>query len=271
MFYKVIGQYTVLMDYKIVVAHPDDEIIFFNSKLAGAESVIICFGQSDDPAVTAGRAVVKDNFPLDRAKFLWITEANVFDAVSFPRQSVIPEGVTVARNQDRYHKNFATITAMLETELAQDDVVFTHNPWGEYGHEEHVQVFQAVLALQKRMNLKIYVSNYVSDKSMPLMQQRHHLLSAQTIVGNPCQKLGQQYLDLYADNNSWTWDADYIWPATEMFFAINPRPDTDQPQSDAVTASPPLNILSRRFIEVERSKFRKLLSRFSPRRLLKPS
>lgn len=254
--------------YKIVVAHPDDEIIFFNSVLDNADTTIICFGPSSSPVVSKGRERVKENFPLKSARFLWISESDVFDPISFPKQTPVREGLTVSRNVERYTENFDIITTRLALELDQDDIVFTHNPWGEYGHEEHVQVFNAVLALQERLNLKIFVSNYVSDKSLELMKLRQGLLSTEIVLGNPCQNLGQQYLDLYVTHDSWTWNADYIWPSTELFFRVQSRVSKTVPAASVATASPPMNILSWNFKEIERSKIRRIFSKLSPGRLL---
>ena len=44
----------------------------------------------------------------------------------------------------KYINNFDILVKKLTFELKDFKNVFTHNPWGEYGHEEHIQVFKAI-------------------------------------------------------------------------------------------------------------------------------
>ena len=39
----------------IVVAHPDDEVLFFSSLISDANKVYICFSKCEDQTVTLGR------------------------------------------------------------------------------------------------------------------------------------------------------------------------------------------------------------------------
>lgn len=67
-----------------------------------------------------------------------------------------------------YAENYSTIVRLLENELTSDMNVFTHNPWGEYGHEDHLQVFRAVDQLQSEIGFKQWMENYVTNRSLPL-------------------------------------------------------------------------------------------------------
>ena len=49
---------------------------------------------------------------------------------------------------------------LLRARLGDCRNVITHNPWGEYGHEDHVQVFRAVTALQAELGFAVWVSGY---------------------------------------------------------------------------------------------------------------
>jgi len=51
-------------NYKVVVAHPDDEIIFFSSVLKNSSQTIICFSSSEDKDITTGRQNIKNQIPL---------------------------------------------------------------------------------------------------------------------------------------------------------------------------------------------------------------
>jgi len=55
--------------YKIIVAHPDDEIIFFSSILKSASKIIFCFGPAQDKIVSSGREKIKKKLPLNNIFF----------------------------------------------------------------------------------------------------------------------------------------------------------------------------------------------------------
>ena len=42
-------------------------------------------------------------------------------------------------------------TMKLSKSINYGETIFTHNPWGEYGHEEHIQVFRVIMALSKEL------------------------------------------------------------------------------------------------------------------------
>ena len=61
-----------LDDSTLIVAHPDDEILFFASILSSVKQIIVCFGLSPNQAedislfssLNAGRMELMKNFPL---------------------------------------------------------------------------------------------------------------------------------------------------------------------------------------------------------------
>jgi hypothetical protein len=60
--------------FKVIVAHPDDEILFFNSMVEKASEIIICFGPSSTKAISAGREMLKSSYPFDNETFLDIPD-----------------------------------------------------------------------------------------------------------------------------------------------------------------------------------------------------
>jgi LmbE family N-acetylglucosaminyl deacetylase len=259
----------MLTKYKIVVAHPDDEVLFFNSILEEAEKVIVSFGRSASRSVTKGREDLRESFPYDNVKFLWLDESDVLDPTTFCKQSVIREGLTVSRNADMYRKNYEKIISHLRTEINEGDTIFTHNPWGEYGHEEHVQVFSAVLNLKEELQLNIYVSGYVSNRSWELMTQRYDLLGKEAILGFPCQEFGEEYMSVFVRHNCWTWPATYAWPSVELFFPVKSDLAKRISSEDVSTAFPPLNMLSGDYRPKEPNKLQLMLKRMAPLKLKK--
>lgn len=207
--------------YKIVVAHPDDEILFFNSVISSDNTIIICYGPSSTKAVSDGREKLKSGYPFRKVVFLDIPEANVYDGVSFAKRKVTSEGVSVTKNSDKYNKNYDQVLERLSSQLSSGDTVFTHNPWGEYGHPEHVQVFNAIYSLMDELKLTIFVNGYVSDKTSDFMFRRLNLISSESFLRNPDDELGQKVKRHYIDNNCWTWNSNYHWPATEIFYRLH--------------------------------------------------
>ncbi len=83
--------------------------------------------------------------------FLNLKEANVFNSAdwSFPKSD--QKGLLIKKNKLNYKKNFSKLKLHLSKLMNIGDTIYTHNPWGEYGHEEHVQVFKAIYDLKKKI------------------------------------------------------------------------------------------------------------------------
>ena len=81
-------------NYAIVVAHPDDEILFASSILEKASHVFICF--SDIPfereihsTITKGRRNIQKKYPLTNVTFLDIAQASNKDALKIDWDNAI--------------------------------------------------------------------------------------------------------------------------------------------------------------------------------------
>lgn len=211
----------------LVVAHPDDEILWFSSLLQDVAKIVICYGEvPGQPEWSAGRAAVKGKFPLDKAVFLNITESVAFGVANWndPVETVMglqldrPEVAFSGFSAERYEQNFDRLCDELEPILKGYSTVVTHNPWGEYGHEEHVQVYRAVRCATERKKQDIWYSNYVSDRSAVLMtrtlarsQEYLETLTTRPDLAAPIEKL-------YREEQCWTWPYDdYEYFATETF------------------------------------------------------
>ena len=63
--------------YSIVVAHPDDEILWASSLLINAELIIICFsGIPNNRKISDARKELQQKFPLPNTIFLNINQAS---------------------------------------------------------------------------------------------------------------------------------------------------------------------------------------------------
>jgi hypothetical protein len=207
--------------YKIIVAHPDDEIIFFSSILKSASEIIFCFSQTQDEVVSLGREKIKKKLPFKNFFFLDIKEANIFNEANwrYPKKNYM--GLIVNKNQFEYRQNYLTLRSYLSKIINVGDTIYTHNPWGEYGHEHHVLVFNVIKSLKIKFKLKIFVNNYVSNKSYNLMKMCKHLLSNIVQYKIIEKKFTNKIKKIYISNFCWTFDDNYIWPQNEAFIKIN--------------------------------------------------
>lgn len=208
----------------LVVAHPDDEVLWFSSVLAGVDRIIVCFSEiASFPAWSVAREKVFARYPRDGLAVLGLREAEVFNGADWRAPRLTPYGMAVQRSsavlpgfsQERYRANFKVLRERLLTALAGCARVYTHNPWGEYGHEEHVQVHAAVKAAQSQLGFEVAWSNYVSNKSYPLMVSRLPQYDPRCTVLPTSDATIEPLRRLYAESGCWTWYPDYVWPATE--------------------------------------------------------
>jgi len=99
--------------------------------------------------------------------------------------------------------------------------VITHNPWGEYGHEEHVQLYRVVKSLQAEMGFSIWFSNYCSYKSLVFMSQYASGFNSEPLTLKTNKTVSSDVAKIYKENGCWTWYDGYQWPDEETFIKEN--------------------------------------------------
>lgn len=210
----------------VVVAHPDDEALWLSSVLGSAERVVFCFGDLfGRPRKSAARRDAVASLPLPGLIDLNVPESGGGLAVDWSRPRLTKVGIAIADSAagERYAANFAALVGSLRTALAGCTAVYTHNPWGEYGHAEHIQVHRAVATLQAELGYTIWFPNYVGPASWRL---------AQDVARQPCWTerravvpdvaLARRLRDVYRRNGAWTWTRWHRWPAEECLYAMPP-------------------------------------------------
>jgi GlcNAc-PI de-N-acetylase len=219
------GLDSIFKDAIIVAAHPDDEILWFSSIITKVKAIAVCYlWQNSRPDWTAGRKRSMAHYPLPHVRCLDLNLSEVFDCGDWQYPRTTAFGLEICRSGRRrknYEGNYQRLRERLQELLAPYSHVFTHNPWGEYGHEEHVQVFRAVESLQAELKFTLWVSNYVSNRSAPLM------LASMNTIGNRhfCQPTNQsiaaQIRDVYIKHGCWTWYPDFCWAGQDAFLEVN--------------------------------------------------
>ena len=205
----------------LVVAHPDDEVLWFSSVLRQVERLVICFlGVASRPDWARGRRKSIDDYPLQSMQCLGLDEAEVFYGVDWSSPVETDYGLRISKpgmSDSTYRHNFDLLQEKLGDTLSGYRRVITHNPWGEYGHVEHVQVYRAIKSLQPRLGFELWFPNYCSKKSATLMTRVLPRLNNEFITLPIDLDLAQSIAHLYQGHDCWTWYDDYEWGEQETF------------------------------------------------------
>ena len=146
----------------VVAAHPDDEILWLSSAMQAARPcrpvlwrALRQAGKGGCAPPGGGRsAAAQPRQPRDPRK-----RHAAAGGLAPSGDDTDRHGHCRRRARQRYDDNFNTLLAELRPVLAGCADVYTHNPWGEYGHPEHIQVYRAVTALQAELGFTVWFSN----------------------------------------------------------------------------------------------------------------
>ena len=209
----------------LVAAHPDDEILWFSSLLASVDLIVLCYlGELSNPEFGEFRRQALARFPLkEKMICLDLTALGVSRPKNFVSPRFSPFGIELVadnrlpgKGQQHYESNFLLLRKKLTDILGGYQNVVTHNPWGEYGHEEHVQVYRAVKDLQASIGFNLWISNYCSTRTVGLVGQ---IANATEVVSLPTNsQLARRIMEIYQETQSWTWYDSWDWPSEEIFF-----------------------------------------------------
>lgn len=206
----------------LIVAHPDDEILWFGSVVGSVDAIVICFlHDPSNPELSAARLRALAAHPLaDRIKCLELTETCSFGLAEWEAPEVSQSGLRIraaTEVAEQYERTASVLKTALTPYVMDAANIFTHNPWGEYGHEEHVMVHRAVAALAEESRATVWYSNYASNWSYKLM--RRYLDRTTTKVFRRTVPIAEmaRMAEAYRDNHCWTWFDDYTWFDNEYF------------------------------------------------------
>ncbi|MBD9623360.1 hypothetical protein IB279_10435 [Ensifer sp. ENS06] len=241
----------------IIGAHPDDELLWFTSILRKVDEVIILYRDIwSEPQMGDARAAAIKAYPRGNVRFLEMAETGSFDCADWTNPKPGPFGMEFGTEGTRrkakrivkkslsqimpgsfrhstrpiaqaYRDNYETLYRTLLPLLKPDMNVFTHNPWGEYGHEDHVQVFRVLDRLRDEIGFKLWMSNYCTERSMPLAMQ-YFSRRPQDYIRLPADKgFAEQVANIYRQHGCWTWRDDWIWFDDECFMeAPSSKPES---------------------------------------------
>ncbi len=209
----------------VVVAHPDDEILWLSPLVPVAATVLAALPiHADKVAITHGRELVLADYPLKNFEFLPLREAGAYRRSDWLRREPIEQGVTLRKDcpEERaraYFENYGLLLDALEPYVRSHQVIFSHNLWGEYGHEDHIQVARAVISLAHRHGKSVWAWDGFSTQRLLANGMRLR----QDFYRNQTRHLPRLRLDvdislfrdvrqLYRSHGAWTWEDDSYEP-----------------------------------------------------------
>jgi LmbE family N-acetylglucosaminyl deacetylase len=217
----------------LVVAHPDDEILWFGSIVADVARIAICFlNDPAHPELAAAREQVLAEHPLrDKIVCLGIEEPGAFNRAMWPRPESTKYGLRIVKDRQiakKYRLCYRQLKTQLAPMIGEATSVFTHNPWGEYGHEEHVLVHRVATALAESGRKSVWYDNHASSWSEDLMRIYLDKSERQVVRREVDESAMESIADIYRANNAWTWFDDYRWFRDE-YFVRGPLARVEQP------------------------------------------
>jgi LmbE family N-acetylglucosaminyl deacetylase len=195
----------MMLDLKqsaLVVAHPDDEILWFSSLVEKAGRIVICYGPVNHiPQRAEQRRRVLKSFPRDSVTFLDLPEPG----------PVSGDLETAARE---------SLQTRLSTCLTDVSSVFTHSPWGEYGHADHRRLNGVVKDLQRQLGYSVYVPSYVARHRLEEMNKALEEGVTEIFTASVDRPVVRSIFDLYVQEGCWTWAMRWRWPKRESFLRL---------------------------------------------------
>lgn len=123
-----------MKDITVLIAHPDDEFLFAWPVLRRAKKIIACVDDMTHPTRQ------------------WCRRRK--EAFAEVGKLVGADTVCLRHDSGFVHKSHKDLIAFVEevrAQIADADVVYSHNGWGEYGHLDHILLHQIARMSGKRM------------------------------------------------------------------------------------------------------------------------
>lgn len=212
----------------IVVAHLDDEALWFSSILNKVDEIVVCFlNFRPEPNLGIGRKQSIREYPFKNIDCLEIDESETFECADWNNPIFSEYGIELlkTKSNEKYKNNYYKLYEELKKKLSGFKNVFTHNPWGEYGNEDHIQIYRVVKNLQELLGFNLYFSNYCSNKSYGLMTKYIYNHNFEYVTKETNKKLGGKIKNILMKNGCWSWLDDWEWFDNESF--INKKSDKE--------------------------------------------
>jgi LmbE family N-acetylglucosaminyl deacetylase len=176
-----------------------------------------------------------------------VIEAETFNTVDWAAPVETESGLALPGAGSAATLQYLDNATQLRTRLAEVvrpyRNVITHNPWGEYGHPDHVQVYRLLSSITETLQRDLWFSTYVSSISMALHLRYTPRLDSQSVSFATDSALGQQIAEIYKSEGCWTWYKDFEWFRSESFVRLSTPPSTTAPARPSYGSGSPLNLV----------------------------
>ena len=181
----------------LIVAHLDDEIIWFNPTTF--DKIIICFPfrRVETKRIDFNEKIYRvfQRHPLrNKMELLGLTSGEYWRKATDFEQFML-------------YVDKKNLTRLLFDDIVnQASLIFTHNEWGEYGHSDHQVVHEVVKKLSK---VPIYCFNGVKP-----------LFTGSTFPINMDLEVFKRIKNLYLSEDIWTWEKDFQISPVQKYFRV---------------------------------------------------
>jgi len=197
----------------LVVAHPDDEALFFSSIISKVDKIFFVFLNCPSrPQWSEGRRRSLNEYPLPNITCIGLDESETFHDTDWKKPKPTRFGMNTNKKSERnenYEKNYKLLKEYFSRNLKEYKNVFSHNPWGEYGHCEHVQIYRVLSDIRQEYQFNLWYSNYCSNKSFDFMIKYISGFENKYTTFQTNNILSEKLKNIYNKNNCWTWYKDW--------------------------------------------------------------
>lgn len=220
----------------LVVAHPDDEILFYSSILEKIDKIIFCFNDiPGDNTISSARKKAICEYPLNKVRIINLKIQESKNSIAINLWKEFKNDYKKGKDFKSFTHNSIRLIKLLKSHIPKSSRVYTHNPWGEYGHIEHIQVFESVNSLKKELDLSIYVSSYFSNITIAYSNQRQGILNSRPTAYKTNKHLFSTIKKHYKKYGCWTWFNSYKLPEYESFYEIISNNDKNYKKDNFTT------------------------------------
>lgn len=184
----------------LFVAHPDDEILWFNPAYFDKIFIFFC-DRNDRPAMKEARLRALSEHPfVEKIDFIKLDEPGLFKDKNKIKEFEVA-----------YHQ---VKSAMMEIKKTMSIAeLFTHNSKGEYGHYDHILLHYAALEIFGQEALTMWCpTQYFKTNQIAKLTTRE--------IPND-RKQFRQIRDVYLKHDAWTWNDDYLPGEHSQYYLAN--------------------------------------------------
>lgn len=190
----------------LVLAHPDDEILWFNPKQF--DKILFCFTvrYKDKFMMTRNRIELLRRHPL------W-NKIEILGLLSSLSLSEGPEDEKARK--ELLKRNIVILKEVLKPFIDNANIIYTHNELGEYGSEDHILISNLVKELST--NQKVYCPNLYNPEYgiFRKVKTTGEIITEQTDLNFYHKVKG-----LYHDWDCWTWHRKYQPMPVQEFYRL---------------------------------------------------